>query len=358
MFRLVTMVIQMSSRTSTQRPGLFSRISSAVIARLLRWRLVRAVLRYVGRRGPVLADAVTYRALFSVFAAVLLGFSIAALWLSGDDAAWDAVVGAVDAAVPGLIATAGREGIVDPAIISAPTGLSIAGVVSLIGLIGSGLGAIGSLRVAIRSMAGTVQTDVAWYIVILRNVLLALIIAGTFIAAAALTVAGEFVVDMLAAAVGLPTSSAAVRWMVRGLSLVVVLALNAVLIAAAFRMLSGVRASARSLWSGALIGGIALLVLQELSGLFVGGARANPLLATFASLLALLLWLNLSTQVILIVSSFITVSAKEEHDRVAERYRADTLAEDRLSQAEEGVRIATNELREAQEAVERERTKS
>ncbi|MDQ0613207.1 membrane protein [Microbacterium sp. W4I4] len=355
MFRAVTMVMQMSSRTAAGRPGLFSRIASGVIAWLLRWRLVRAVLRYAGRRGPVLADAVTYRALFSVFAAVLLGFSIAALWLSGDDAAWEAVVGAVDAAVPGLIATADSEGIVDPASISAPAGLSIAGVVSLIGLIGSGLGAIGSLRIAIRSMAGTAQADLAWYRVMLRNVILALIIAGTFVAAAALTVAGGFVVDTLAAAIGLPSSSTAVRWTVRGVSLVVVLALNAVLIAAAFRMLSGVRASARSLWSGALIGGTALLVLQELSGLFVGGAQANPLLATFASLLALLLWLNLSTQAILIACSFIALSVSEQHDRVAERFGARTLTEQNLRLAEEDVRIATAALRRVQDAVARER---
>lgn len=357
MFRAVTIVMQMSSRTSSPRPGFFSRISSAVIARLLRWRLVRAVLRYSGRRGPVLADAVTYRSLFSVFAAVLLAFSVAALWLSGDGAAWNAVVSAIDSAVPGLIATEDGKGVVDLADISAPAGLSIAGVISLVGLVGSALGAISSLRIAIRSVAGTVHADVAWYMVILRNVLLALIIAGTFLAAAALTFASGLVIESLAAVVGLPSSSAAVLWTVRVLSLVVVLALNAVLIASAFRMLSGVRASARSLWTGALIGGVALLGLQELSGLFVGGAKANPLLGTFASLLALLLWLNLSTQVILIASAFITVSAKEEHDRVAERFRAETLAEDKLNQAEEGVRIATSELREAQEAVERERAK-
>lgn len=315
---------------------------------------MRAVLRYTGRRGPVLADAVTYRALFSVFAAVLLGFSIAALWLSGDDAAWDAVVKAVDSAVPGLIATGDGNGIVDLADIRAPAGLSIAGIISLLGLIGSALGAISSLRIAIRSIAGTVHADVAFLKVILRNVLLALIIVGTFAAAAALTLGSELVIDALAAALGLPSSSNAVKWSVRVISLVVVLALNSVLVAAAFRMLSGLRASAKSLWSGALLGAVGLLALQELSGLFVGGAKTNPLLASFASLLALLLWMNLSTQVILITSSFITLATKEEHDRVAERFGAQTLAEEKLRQAEEDVRIATGELRQAQHAVEEE----
>lgn len=335
--------------------GFFARASAAAVRRMLRWRLVRALLRYTARRGPVLADAVTYRALFSVFAGLLLGFSAAALWLSGDDVAWNAVVDAIDVAVPGLIATSGGEGLVDPADIRAPAGLSITGIVSLVGLVGAALGAIGSLRVAIRSVAGTLHADVVWYRMLLRNVLLALIIACTFVAAAALTFAGGLIVDALTAAIGWPASSAAVQVTGRVVSLIVVLALDAVLVAAAFRMLSGVRASARSLWTGALLGGIALLALQELSGLFVGGARANPLLASFASLLALLLWLNLSIQVVLLAASFITLAAKEEHDRVAERFRAETLTEERLRQAEEDVRIATAELREAQEAVGQER---
>jgi membrane protein len=337
----------MSGRTDSEHPGFIARTSAAVTARLLRWRLVRAALRYSARRGPVLADAVTYRALFSVFAAVLLGFSAAALWLSRDDAAWDAVVRAIDTAVPGLLRTPGGQGVIDLDDIRAPAGLSVTGIVSLVGLIAAALGAIGSLRISIRSMAGTARADVAWYRVILRNILLAVIIAVTFAAAAALTLAGELIVTGFADLTGMPPGSALVKWTVRVVSLLVVLVLNAVLIAAAFRMLSGVHASARALWSGAALGGIALLVLQELSGLFVGGARANPLLASFASLLALLLWLNLSTQVILLASAFIVVSVHEEHDRVASRFGASTLADAAVRLAEEDVRTATAALREA-----------
>lgn len=337
----------MSGRTETERPGALARASTAVIARALRWRLVRAALRYSDRRGPVLADAVTYRALFSVFAAVLLAFSAAGLWLSRDDEAWKAVVHAVDSAVPGLIAVPGGHGIVDPADIRTPTGLSLTGVISLVGLIGAALGAIGSLRTAIRSVAGTARTDVAWYRVMARNGALALVISLTFVGAAAVTLAGRFVLDVLAAALGLPPTSAGARWTVRVVSLLVVLALNAVLIAAAFRFLSGVRVSARALWSGAVLGAFGLLVLQELSGLFVGGAGANPLLASFAALLALLLWLNLSTQVILLASAFIVESAREEHDRVAARYGAVTLADAAAQLAEEDVRAAVLALRSA-----------
>ncbi|MBD8010886.1 YhjD/YihY/BrkB family envelope integrity protein [Microbacterium sp. NPDC077391] len=330
--------------------GWIARTSATVIRRLLRLRVVRAALLYTGRRGPMLADAVTYRALFSVFAAVLLGFSAAALWLSQDAVAWRAVVSAVDSAVPGLIATGDEKGIVELDMIDAPGGLSVAGVISLIGLIGSALGAIGSMRNAVRTIAGTDTADVVLYLVLLRSALLALIIGATFVAAAALTFAGELVVGWFAGIVGVASDAPAVFWTVRVLSLVIVFALDTVLIAAVYRMLSGVRASRSALWGGAALGGVGLLVLQELSGLFVGGAKANPLLASFASLLALLLWLNLSTQVILLASALITISHREQGDRVAERFGAETLPEFALRQAEDDVRAATAHLRAAQQA--------
>lgn len=330
--------------------GWIARTSATVIRRLLRLRVVRAALLYTGRRGPMLADAVTYRALFSVFAAVLLGFSAAALWLSQDAVAWRAVVSAVDSAVPGLIATGDEKGIVELDMIDAPGGLSVAGVISLIGLIGSALGAIGSMRNAVRTIAGTDTADVVFYLVLLRSALLALIIGATFVAAAALTFAGELVVGWFAGIVGVASDAPAVFWTVRVLSLVIVFALDTVLIAAVYRMLSGVRASRSALWGGAALGGVGLLVLQELSGLFVGGAKANPLLASFASLLALLLWLNLSTQVILLASALITISHREQGDRVAERFGAETLPEFALRQAEDDVRAATAHLRAAQQA--------
>lgn len=346
----------MGDASASDSKGFFARTAAAVIRWALRWRIVRAALLYSGRRGPALADAVTYRTLFSVFAGVLLGFSIAALWLTGDDEAWNAVVSAINSAVPGLISTEGEEGIVDLDRIGAPAGLSIAGAVSLLGLVASALGAIGALRIAMRVIAGTSAADIAWYKLILRNLLLALLIGGVFVGAAGVTFAGELVVRQVATWVGLPEDSPLVFWTVRLLSLLVVLALNAVVIASAFRILSGVRATARALWTGALLGGGALLVLQELSGLFVGGARANPLLTSFASLLALLLWLNLSAQVMLISSAFIVVSMQEHRDRVKARFGAQTLAENALHLAEADVRTATEALRSAQEAVERERT--
>ena len=338
---------------STKKSGGAAALIASVTAWALRRRIVRAALLYSERRGPMLADSVTYRALFSVFAGLLLGLSVASLWLAGNDAAWNAIIRAVSSAVPGLL---GPGGVVeDPASIEAPAGLSITGIISLIALVGAALSAIGSLRTAVRSIAGTVMDDVFWLWVLLRNLALAIGIAISFVAAAAVTFLARIGIGFVTDLLGLPSDSAVATWGIRIASLLVVFALDAVLIFGVFRLLSGQRASARDVWSGAVLGGLGLLVLQELSTLFVGGATSNPLLVSFASLLALLIWLNLSAQVILVACSYIVTSAEERRDRVS-ALAPQSLAQRRVQRAQQDVIIATSALRSAEDAEAEERS--
>lgn len=320
------------------------KLVGALIAAALRLRVVRAYLLYTERRGPMLADSVTYRALFSVFAGLLLGLSIAAVWLAGNPTAWQAIIDAVDAAIPGLV---GEDGIVKRPAAIEPVGFSIVGIISLAALIGAALGAIGSLRTAVRTIAGTGAEDVFIVWVALRNIALAIGIAAALVAAAAVTFLARIGIAFVTDLIGMPPGS---HWAVRIVSLFVVYALDVVLILGIYRFLSGRRAPARAMWTGALLGGAGLLVLQELSGLFVGGATANPLLASFASLLALLIWMNLSSQVILIACAYITTGADEAHDRVTMVEGARTLAQRRVQRAGEDVAVATRALRAAEES--------
>ncbi len=131
--------------------------------------------------------------------------------------------------------------------------------------------------------------------------------------------------------------------------------LDGVLVILLFVSLSGVKARFRTLLSGALIGAIGLTVLQQLSGLFVRGAAANPLLASFAALIALLLWFNLASQVVLIASTWILIGVAEDHDRVRARFGATTFGLRRVRKAENALSLATEELAKAREDVEKER---
>lgn len=336
----------MGTRTDSEQAPTkpwIARTMDAAIARGLRWRIVRAWLLYAEKHGPALADGVTYRALFSVFAAVLLGFTLAGLWLSGNPQALAALVEAVDRVIPGLV---GHGGIVDPDSIRAPAGLSIAGVASLVGLVGAALGAIASLRIALRTLADRIADDVLWYWVLLRNLGLAAAIAVAFGLTSAITVLSSLGVTWVAGLLG-NTHSIAAIWLERLLAVVIIYVLDAAVIAGLFAVLSGVRAPAKRLWQGAALGAVGLLVLQQLSSLFLGGAKSNPLLASFAALVALLLWLNLSAQVLLLAGAWIIVAVEDEEDRPLGRARS--LAERRLDRAELLLRAAEAERDAARE---------
>ncbi len=316
-------------------------VPQRVIAWALSLKIVRAVLHYVEHRGPAWADSITYRTLFSVFAGVLLGFSIAGLWLAGNPAAWQALIDGVDAAVPGLV---GEGGLIDPDDIQVPAGLTVAGIISLVALVGAAIGAIGSLRAALLVLSDKVVDDLAWYWVILRNLAVAIGFGIALGVSAAIMFFGTAGIEIVARWLGLPPGHPVVDIAGRGVAAVVVFALDAVVIAVLFRVLTGERVPAGALWSGALLGALGLTVLQLLSGLFIGGAGSNPLLASFASLIALLLWFNLSAQVILIASAYIIVGAAERTDRVRVKYGAETFAQRRLRRAEDAVTVATEEL--------------
>ncbi|MDT3343576.1 YihY/virulence factor BrkB family protein [Microbacterium aquilitoris] len=323
-----------------------------LIARALSLRIVRAYLRYSERRGPMLADSVTYRTLFSVFAGVLLGFSVAALWLSGNPQAWQGLLDAVDRVIPGLV---GEGGLIDTENLSQPVAFSLAGVLSLIGLIMAAIGAIGSLRTALRIVADKVHDDTLFLIVLARNLLLAIVIGVGLAAAAVATVLGTAGVGLVAGFVGVSPENPLTVGVSATVGILVTFLLDTAVVALLFRTLSGVRAPARALWTGALIGGVGLTVLQQLSSLFVGGAGSNPLLASFASLIALLLWINLSCQVILIASSYIVAATLESEDRVRLVHGARTLIERRVQTAEDQVKAAADELHAARAALAEER---
>ncbi len=331
-----------------------ARPDSTVFARLVAWALerkaVRAVLLYLENRGPALADGITYRALFSVFAAVLLGFSLAGLWLAGNPTAMDALVDAVDVAVPGLM------DVVDLSEVTAPAGLTVAGVVSVVGLVLAALGAIGSLRTALQVLAGVRRVETSWLRMTATHVLLAVALGAMLVVSAGVTFVAAASISTLSAALGLPADSPVVDGLVRAVTVLVVFVLDTIVVALAFALLSPVKAGARSLWAGAALGGAGLTVLQQLSGLFVGGAASNPLLATFSALIALLLWFNLSSQVMLLAAAYIITGREEQEDRVRARFGAATLAQRRVRRAEREFALAGDELRRARAAEQQERT--
>ena len=108
------------------------------------------------------------------------------------------------------------------------------------------------------------------------------------------------------------------------------------------------------MWIGSLLGSAALSVLQLLGGLVITGAGNNPLLATFAVFIALLLWFRLTGIVILVAASWIAVEAFDSHESLRlvtpEQLAAEQLEREQdalVTAARVRVREATAELEAA-----------
>ena len=67
-----------------------------------------------------------------------------------------------------------------------------------------------------------------------------------------------------------------------------------------------------------LIGAAGLAVLKILGSRLLIGAGNNPLLASFAVIIGLMIWFNLISQVVLIAASWVAVGARDDGVEVDE----------------------------------------
>lgn len=320
----------------------------AVVKWALRLRVVRAFLLYADNRGGLLSAAITFRMLFAVFAAVFLGFSLASIWLSTRSDLWEALVEAVDGVVPGLVGL-DDSALIDVSALPSVTSSFTAPAISIIALVWALLGAVGNARMSIRTIAGTRHDTSNALIMKAFDLLFAVSIGVLVVASAVATFLGSAFVDTVLGWLGSPDGGLA-EVITRAVTVLTTFVLDAVIIAWLFWLTSGAKPSFSEMVPGALIGGAGLVVLQQASGLFVGGADNNPVMVGFASLVALLLWFNFSAQVVLIACAHIVVTMEEKRNRVAERFGAETLKQRAVRSAERDVRVAEDALIAAREA--------
>jgi inner membrane protein YhjD len=170
-----------------------------------------------------------------------------------------------------------------------------------LGLAGAIYGSLGAIRVAETAM--NIIWDVPrkrWpnMVVSLARALMMLIVVGAFTvaAAAALMVAGRARTELLVRIVGL----------------VVSFVLNFLLYYIAFRVLTRNRLSWHELWVGTLMAAVAWTALQSFGGLYVSHTLRNSteVYGFFGIVIALLLWIYVSSQVTLYAAELNVVRAK------------------------------------------------
>ncbi|HEY5222601.1 MAG TPA: YihY/virulence factor BrkB family protein [Microbacteriaceae bacterium] len=283
--------------------------ASVVVQWANRFRIYRVGLRFTSRDGNLLAAGMSYRAIFAIFAAVWLGFSIAGFWLAGNSAIETAIINLIDQVVPGLVGPGGA--ISDAALNTIGSTLGWTGVIAGIGLLWTATSWLNAIRLSVRVMFDLGSVKVNLVLARLGDAALALSFGVVLVVAATLSLASTTVLTTLLSWIGVNNNS---FWseVVGGLaSFVIVAALNVLVLAVMFRVLSRVAIPLRALLVGATLGGLSLSVLSTAAGFLFSGAGSNPLLASFAVFFGLLLWFNLVARVILLAASWIAVGMND-----------------------------------------------
>jgi membrane protein len=314
---------------------------------------VRVWRHFLLRNGFLLSAGMSYQALFAIFAAVYVVFAVAGIWLTSNAVTLNAFVTLLNTYAPGLI---GDEGIIATEdlieIASSSTSLfGLTGAVALAGLIWTAIGWVTYARLAVRSIFGLPKDSRAYVLLKARDFLAALVFGTALLIAAVLSVATTSFLDWLTALMGLSTESGWSSFLVQAGGFGVVFAIDTLALAVLFRFLSGATMPWRRMWTGSLLGSAALTVLQVVSGFLVSRVSTNPLLATFAVFIGLLLWFRLTSIVILVAASWIAVEVSD-HNETLRRVTPEQLAAEELAREQHALITAAHvRVREAQQAL-------
>ena len=266
-------------------------------------RFVRAMARYSVARGALLAGGIAYSAMFAVAGALAIGFTAFSVVLGKDQRLFDSLVGHINTALPGILQTESNpEGLLDPRALIVDHPFNLVTLVSSLVLLWSAITLLGNLRVAIQAMFGIARLphhffidkllDLSGFLVLFAGVLLSTGVT------AFVQLFATYVFDFL----HLPSMWGALS--LKLVALLVALLVDMCVFIFLFRVMSGARAPIRDLLLGSFIGAVASAIVRFLGTQAVSSVADNPLLAPFAAIVTLLLWVNLIARITLIAAAF------------------------------------------------------
>ncbi|MFD6951785.1 MULTISPECIES: YihY/virulence factor BrkB family protein [unclassified Nocardiopsis] len=253
--------------------------------------LVRAYARYADRNGTQLAGAVTYFAFLSFFPLLALAFAAVGFLATVQVEVGDHLQGALDEILPGL-----SDQLPIEEISQARVGASVLGV---LGLLYAGLNAVASLREALHSL--WLKSFREGPNILLRKAVDLLVMLGLGVAllfTVAFTSVAQAATQWLLSLVGLEGSLLA-DLSLRALALVIAVCVNMGIFMLAFTLLSGSGRPARMMWRGALLGAVGFEALKATAAVLLAGILTNPVYASFAVLVGLLVWINLVMRLVM-----------------------------------------------------------
>ncbi len=279
--------------------------ASGAAGAVTRRPLVAHVLRMVGHYGAAKsnqhAGAVTYFAFLSFFPLLALTFFAVGIISVVYPEANEQIRSGITAILPGVIG--GESGI------SLDTVRNLSGVAGAIGLVGvlyTGSGFILALREALLAVFEQPEQQKNFVMTKLSDISGMLTIGGTLLLSVAV---GSLVSRFSQGLLGLVGLDDDLAWVLSALAIVVALGINTVLFFIIFRQLVSPPIPSRSLWSGALLGGLGFELLKQFATGLLALTKNNPGAQAFGIALILIVWLNYFARITLYAACWAHTSA-------------------------------------------------
>lgn len=263
---------------------------------------------YVQAGGNLLAAGMSFQMLFASFAGVWVLFALANDLFTENPDVRAAVIDFINSQVPGLIDS---NGPIYPELLEQSDSMTVSGLVALIATAWTAVGWLSYSRAAIRSTFGLPATT-SVHPVFLKTYDLGLAVSyGLLVLVSAVTsVVATQAIDDVCEAFGLSADNHTLFSALQVLGILIALALDTFILGAMIRLLSGLDIPWRRLLAGALLGGSALGLIKIFATVLLGHSSDNPLFASVALFIGILVWYNLSCRVFLLSASWVAVSIR------------------------------------------------
>lgn len=294
--------------------------AAAITRRTMQAFPIRVWRRFLQRNGFLLSAGMSYQGLFAVFGLLYVMFATAGLWLGGSEQAVTLLIAIANGYIPGIVS---ENGLVHPddvqsLVADAGSVLSITGIVAGVVVAWTGITAVTFTRRAVRDIFGLPYDSRSFVLLKLRDGIAGILFGLALLVGSVLGYAGVWALRQVLDLFGWELGATAFDVLTRAGSIVVMFAIDSAAIALLVRFLTGTRLAWRTIVPGALLGGGAVVVLQLGAGLLLAHTPGNPLLATFAVIVAMLLWCRWVAVVILVAAAWIALTAEDRDQPLQE----------------------------------------
>ena len=276
--------------------------AAALVDLFQRSRPGRSLARYNMARGALMAGGIAYTGLFSVFSALAIGLTALMATIGRRPSLREAAIDAIDSVLPGVLDT-GDGGLVTIDQLTIDSALNPGSLVAGAVLLYSAVSLMGTIRIALRAMFGMVHQATGFVAVQAANLLGFVVVMVAVLVTAVAAVATSLLAGHLGQAVGAPPALTGTGAQVIGL--VVSFLVDAAVLALIIT-LCGIRPPRKDLVLGSALGALAFGALRMAGSRVVGSAADNPLLASFAAIVVLIVWMHLASRVLLLVAAWMS----------------------------------------------------